>query len=111
MKKHIISTLAIIAMLALLLCSCGGSSLTGRWVDDKTVSRPEFCSQLEIFSDGTYSSEKSNYSGKYSVDNNRIKFEGILVSAETFTFKVSGKTLTLYDNDGKVVGQYQKTSD
>lgn len=110
MNKRIISIFSIITLLLLLLCSCGGSSLVGHWETDGTVERPQFCKELDIFSDGTYSSDESNYSGKYSVDGSRIKFEGILVSAETFNFKASGKTLTLYDGD-KIVCQYKKTSD
>ena len=67
--------------------------LQGRWELTNDVSTP--FDELELFSDGRYSSDDSNYNGRYSVDGNRIKFEGILVSPIVCSFDTDGEELTL----------------
>ncbi len=97
-----------------LLCGCGSSSssLVGRWeaVDDGVEVDYGDLDELEFFSDGTYSSDLDNYSGGYSVDGNRIKLSGIIASAYTFSFEVSGNTLTMYDDNGNEF-TYNKVDD
>ena len=118
MKK--IELFVLISLVAALLTACGGSgslgsfgssedSLVGRWeaVDDGVEVDYGDLDELEFFSDGTYSSDSSNYSGGYSVDGDRIKLSGIIASAYSFSFEVSGNTLTMYDNDGNEY-QYKK---
>ena len=80
-------------------CENGSSKLVGRWIlqNAEDISTP--FDELEFFSDSTYSSDDSNYNGKYSVDGNRIKFDGILVEPITCSFSLSGKTLTLTYED------------
>lgn len=99
MKKLslILATILSLTMLA----GCGGNSLVGRWED----SSGEY---LEIFSDGTYSSSDANYSGSYSVDGDRVKFSGVLMPDETFTYDVSGNTLTLYLDSGEIANEFEK---
>lgn len=73
--------------------------LQGKWklVNDD-VHAP--FDELEFFSDGKYSSDDSNYNGRYSVDGERIKFEGILVSPVVCSFELKGDKLILtYDDD------------
>ena len=80
--------------------------LQGRWTLTNNVSTP--FDELELFSDGKYSSDDSNYSGRYSVDGNRIKFEGVLVSPVVCSFEIKNDKLTLiYKNDES--WEFQKT--
>lgn len=79
--------------------------LQGSWELTNDVSAP--FDELEFFSDGKYSSDDSNYNGQYSVDENRIKFEGILVSPIVCSFETDGNELTLsYKN--KDTWQFRK---
>lgn len=59
--------------------------------------------ELDFFSDGTYSSNLTNYSGGYSVDENRLKISGILDEALTFTFELDGDTVIIYEENGDTV--------
>lgn len=79
--------------------------LQGRWELANDVSTP--FEELELFSDGRYSSDDSNYNGRYSVDGNRIKFEGILVSPIVCSFETDGDELTLSYKD-KDAWQFRK---
>ena len=103
MKKlsKIVLVLMFVIILSVTLASCSSSSskIVGLWV--KSEGYCDF-SYLEFFSDGTYASSSSNYAGSYSIDGDRIKLSGILVPTKTYTFKISGNTLTL---DG---GVYEK---
>ncbi len=97
--KGIIGIILCAIVLVVLLSRCGGSPIIGQW---EAADAP-FMSlgygtikKLEFFSDGTYNSNHPNYSGSYSIEGNRLKISGILVSSETFSFKVRGNTLSLY---------------
>ncbi len=98
MKK--LKILIITTILMTLMTSCGGSSLVGQW---KCGS-----STLEFFSNGTYKSNDPNYYGDYSVDGDRLMLEGVLMPSVTTTFKVSGDTLTMYDDNGNIDGEYTR---
>lgn len=72
--------------------------LQGQWELTSDIHAP--FDELEFFSDGKYSSDDSNYNGRYSVDGDRIKFEGILVSPVVCSFELKGEKLILkYDDD------------
>jgi len=88
---------ALVVALLITLAACGSDSskIVGRW--EKTEGRG--FSYLEFFSDGTYTSDKANYEGRYSIDGNRLKLSGILVEAMTCTFKIKGDTLSLYSSN------------
>ena len=89
-KKVIALMLCVICILSLAACS-SEKKIVGRWnVDDSGYFR-----YIEFFSDGTYSSSDANYQGSYSIDGNRIRLSGILVSDKTFDFEVHGNTLIL----------------
>lgn len=79
--------------------------LQGCWELTNDVSTP--FDKLELFSDGRYSSDDSNYSGRYSVDGNRIKFEGILVSPIVCSFETDGDELIL-SHKNKDTWQFRK---
>lgn len=75
-----------------------GNNLLGQWELANDVSAP--FDELELFSDNTYISDDSNYNGEYSVDGDRIRFDGILVSPIDCTYKVDKNTLVItYDDD------------
>ncbi len=101
--KNILKTLALVTVAVTMLASCGGSNLTGRWQDTESSRH-----YLEFFSDGTYKSDDVNYAGSYSVDGDRMRLSGILMEDITCTFKVSGDTLTIYDDDGEVSSVLKK---
>lgn len=107
MKK--IKVLAIIGAIMLLLSSCGSSAskLVGQWESDRGQ-----ISELEFFSDGTYTSDDPNHSGNYSVDGDRIRLQGILMSDLTYTFEINGNTLTFYKNsdDENPYAEYTKVN-
>lgn len=94
MKKFLSIILAVI--LTISIASCGGNKLAGKWIAENGGT----FSGIEFFSDGTYSSSESNYSGGYSTDGNRIRLNGILMPDITFTFKVKGDKLTFTDDHG-----------
>lgn len=72
--------------------------LQGQWSFAGDVSVP--FDELEFFNDGSYASDDANYNGRYSIDGDRIKFEGMLVSPIVCTFELDGDTLTLiYEED------------
>ncbi len=94
----------VVGVIVALLSACGSSasSLVGRWeaVDKGVEVSYGRLSSLEFFSDGTYNSSSSHYSGSYSVEGNRMRISGIIASDYSFTFDVSGSTLTVYDDNG-----------
>lgn len=103
MKK--IKLFLIVGVIVALLSACGSSksALVGSWeaVDKGVEVSYGRLSSLEFFSDGTYNSSSSHYSGSYSVEGNRMRISGIIASDYSFTFDVSGSTLTIYDDDGE----------
>ena len=70
------------------------SSIVGRWeaVEDTWMS------ELEFFSDGTYSSDKTNYFGSYTAENGRLRLGGALMSDLVYSYDLDGDTLILYDD-------------
>ncbi len=76
------------------------SNIVGRWQNGTSGG----FGKLEFFSDGTYTSYLNNYSGTYSIDGDRIKFTGVLVSDKTYTFDLDGDTLTLYSDSDRSRG-------
>ena len=91
--------LTVSAVLLLTACGNGSSKIIGQWEIQNAEEVHAPFDFLEFFSDNTYASEDPNYNGHYSIDGNRIKFDGILVNPITCSFKVNGKTLTLTNND------------
>lgn len=113
-KKYLTSILGII-FFVILLAGCGSKSpsdlIVGQWIIPGEEDHAGTTSQLvalEFFSDGTYTSNHSNYSGGYSIDGDRIKLDGVLAEPLTFTFKLDDDTLTFYYDDGEVIYQYQR---
>lgn len=84
----------VVVVLLIMLCFSGSSSkaLVGRW---EATDSSAYFSYLEFFKDGTYGSDRVNYSGNYSVNGDRLRIDGILMPSVTFTFSVSGDRLKL----------------
>lgn len=103
----------VVGLMVALLSACGSSAsaLVGRWeaIDKGVKVDYGRLSELEFFSDGTYTSDSSNYSGGYSVDGDRMRISGIIASSYSFSFDVSGSTLTIYDDEGDAF-EYSKQS-
>lgn len=101
-KKRIIGIIGVVlcaVILIFLFSRCGGAPLVGQWEatgDNVMYLGYMPIKELEFFSDGTYTSNSPNYSGNYSIEGNRLKLSGILVSPETLSFKVRGNILSLY---------------
>lgn len=113
-KKYLPSILGII-FFVILLAGCGAKSpsdlIVGQWIVPGEEDNAGITSQLvalEFFSDGTYTSNRSNYSGGYSIDGDRIKLDGVLAEPLTFTFDLDDNTLTFYYDDGEVMYEYQR---
>ena len=99
-----IKIVAVMAMITMLFTACGTSKIVGRWQSFDGSER------IEFFSDGTYTSDDVNYQGNYSVDGNRVKLEEILMPDMVREFKVSRDTLTIYDDSGNVVEEYNRVN-
>lgn len=99
MKK--ISLIAVIGILISMLAGCGQSALVGRWTDTNG-------GYFEFFSDGTYTSSESNYSGDYSTDGDRLRLSGVLVNDVTLSYKVKGNELIIYSEDGDMSKVFTK---
>lgn len=97
----------IILLFSTALCGCANSEkkILGQW---EYVDGGRTFGDLEFFSDGTYTSDSVNYDGKYSIDGNRIKLTGVLVSAKVYTFEIKGDTLNLMYDDGDVYATYER---
>lgn len=106
-KTKMIKIAAMMGALVLILSSCGASSIVGRW---ESIDEDQSFSEFEFFSDGTYASNRSNYSGNYSIDGDRLRLSGILVSDRTFTFEIDGDNLKLYE-DGELAYEFVKAAD
>lgn len=113
--KRVLTGIISITLLATLLAGCGSKSsselIVGRWAIPDEIENAGSTSQLvalEFFSDGTYASNRSNYSGGYSIDDDRIKLDGVLAEPLTATFKLDDNTLTFYYDDGEVMYEYQR---
>ena len=63
MKK--ISKFLALVVSIVIMASCGGSSIVGRWKNENA--------EFEFFSDGTYTSDIDGYSGDYTAENGRLK--------------------------------------
>ena len=99
-----INFVVVLCMVICMLCCCNSSKtmLSGKWeaVDNGVRVDGTSLVELEFFSDGTYTSNSSNYEGNYSIDGDRIRLSGILVSSCTFKFNISKGSLTLYYDNG-----------
>lgn len=113
-KKVVVSMLSLMILaVALIGCSSKSASdlIVGQWIvpgeEDRAGTTSDLVA-LEFFSDGTYVSNRSNYSGGYSIDDDRIKLDGVLAEPLTFTFELNEDTLTFYYDDGEVMNEYQR---
>ena len=109
--KRFLSAVAA-AAIALSFSACGKTAaekLSGKWEIDKDSSAQ--LRSLEFFSDGKYTSNHPNYEGDYSVDDDRLYLEGILVDSKTYTFDVDGDKLTLYKDSGSVEAVYNRVDE
>ncbi len=105
-KKPIIFLVLCLLCISVLSACASSKSLNGRWT--YTDGSAKF-SYIEFFSDGTYTSSHANYNGSYSIDGDRLKLSGILVEPLTYTFDVSGDTLTFLNGDS-VTAVFEKAS-
>ena len=109
-KKMTVWLLAF--MIICIMGACQKSpeaKITGRWRLAEDSS--SFLNRLEFFSDGTYVSNHANYEGSYSIDDNRIRLQGILVDTKSFTYQLKGDILTFYDDGGDVYCVYERVSE
>lgn len=90
------------ALLTVSLTACGSSNkLVGRWEGERNFK------ELEFFKDGTYKSNYTNYFGSYTAEDGRLRLGGVLVEDLIYDYKISGDTLTLYD-DGDVYCELER---
>lgn len=102
--QHLALVLALVLSLGIVLSGCKSTKdmVVGQWEIEDAVGITinsygvTYLRSLEFFSDGTYNSNHVNYSGSYSIDGNRIKLTGILMSTLVYTFEIKGDTLYLY---------------
>lgn len=112
--KNVVGSIVSLMILAVSLVGCGSNSsdlIVGQWIVPGSEDRAGTTSDLvalEFFSDGTYDSNRSNYSGGYSIDGDRIKLDGVLAEPLTFTFELNDDTLIFYYDDGEVMNEYQR---
>lgn len=94
LKPAIALVLAVVMAAAFIGCGSSKSKIVGKW------NRTEGWGfeYLEFFSDGTYTSNSSNYEGDYSIDGDRLKLSGFMAEAKVYTFKIKGNTLSLYES-------------
>lgn len=106
----IIKPVSIVLLITTILSGCvsSASSLVGLWRGDRISVGLGSISELEFFSDGTYNSNHPNYTGNYSVDGDRLKLSGLLVSDLTYNFKVDGDILTFRKDNGDVLYEFEK---
>jgi hypothetical protein len=94
---------AIFAMLLMfgtvvIIAGCDkGSALVGKWIG-KGGSDP-----LEFFSDGTADLDRIN--GEWKIEKGKII---ISEGGRSYTAKISGSTLTLFNEDGDEEGVWQR---
>ncbi|MBR5271247.1 MAG: hypothetical protein IKV64_03585 [Clostridia bacterium] len=93
MKK--IKLLVTLGIITVLLTACGdtGEKILGRWEWGGEV--------LEFFDDGTYDWGGWG-SGRYSITEDRLKLDRRLGATKTYTFKISGKSLHIYNDSDNV---------
>ncbi len=99
-KKYKIIMLCVIV--CIIIVAYIGSQLhddnhliVGRWEEVGDC----WMDELEFFSDGTYSSDKDNYFGSYTIENGRIRLGGVLMSDLVYSYDLDGDTLILYKKD------------
>lgn len=99
-KKYKIIMLCVIV--CIIIVAYIGSQLhddnhliVGRWEEVGDC----WMDELEFFSDGTYSSDKDNYFGSYTIEDGRIRLGGVLMSDLVYSYKLDGDTLILYEDD------------
>ena len=93
-KAKVILVLIVMVLSLLTICSCGKkNSIVGHWVATDLQSAK--INEIYFYSDGTYSSSRSNYHGSYSIDGDRLRLEGFLVEDINATFEVKGAYMTL----------------
>ena len=116
MKFFKIFILVVVIITSFTACGSSESnssdSIVGQWIIPDEIENAGSTTQLvylEFFSDGTYASNRSNYSGNYSIDGDRIKLEGILVDPLVATFELEDNNLTFYYDDGDVMFSYQRS--
>lgn len=110
MKKILPLLIIVVVITTLIGCNSSSSSIVGRWSGDSiSIERGGSIYELEFFSDGTYTSSHSNYTGSYSISGNRLKLAGLLVSDLTYNFKIHGNTLTFYSDNGNVLYEFKKS--
>lgn len=104
MKK--IKVLMVITTLCVLLASCGNSADTltkNSWVWEYSGGSDV----LEFYDDGTYDWGGWG-SGTYSVKDNKLKLDRKYMRTYTYTFEISGDTLTLSETDSSNVFKLTK---
>lgn len=106
--KNYVKIFLIAVLSVCLLVGCGKTpqqKLAGYW--EKTEGRG--FDYLEFFEGGKYVSDHTNYEGEYSISDDRLWLEGVLVDAKVYTYSVSGDSLTFYDDGGEVWAEYERT--
>ncbi len=104
MKKF--KVLIIIAALLILLSACGNSADTltkNSWVWDYSGGSDV----LEFYDDGTYDWGGWG-SGTYSIKDDKLKLDRKYMRTYTYTFEISGDTLTLSETDSSNVFKLTK---
>lgn len=85
----------------MMLVSCGGSKVVGKWENTTTHATWEF------FKDGKFTVE-DDVDGEYSVDGNRIRFDHPYDGSFTADFEINGNTMILRDDNGNVLAEFRK---
>ena len=98
LSKRMVIIVVIVVVLVIVVVSATHFSnpekaIIGRW---ESVSGGGLSFRyIEFFSDGTYTSSHDNYQGTYSIDGNRIRLSGFLVSDRVWTFQFKGGKLVM----------------
>ena len=104
-KKYLLLVLCL-GLFVFILDGCSSDAqndIVGRWEGESNG----YFRSLEFFSDGTYASSHPNYSGRYTIDGNRIKLDGYIAEPLIYSFTISNQTLTLTDDNGRSSKYYR----
>lgn len=102
MKRKVSLFLVLVAVI-LVMCSCGGNGLVGKWEDDSDV--------IQFKSNGKYISQVYFGFGEeseYSINGDKLTLIEPLVGKEEYTYEIEGEKLLLKRN-GKTVYTFKKS--
>lgn len=102
MLKKIVSIILLMTLVIFCYPSCGSSqnTIVGKWSNNIET--------VEFKKDGSFSASYYWLGGSYEIEGNSIKLASALTGNETYTYDISGDTLTFYNSSGSVKYQFSK---